>query len=445
MGPFESQSSSEFQWWGFQRVNPAESESGYDFGTDGVPSTQKLTRATGLRPDAGPYGLSGYPSEAGLYGMAGGPYGDYFAGYPEPQEHPKQEECAAPLRVAYAGMAYQVGGVEQHLLSLVKFFDPRRVKFEKYLCTIPSAINPRLVAQAPFAVEAANADQVRAAADEYDVLMLWGQGFNGWIPATRKAATVFVAHGESQWCRDTLIQSSQVTDHAIAISRRVLKKVCAGFPSTLIHNGVDTARLATTCSREAARERLGFAPGDFVLGTIGRFSKEKRTALLIEAARRLPRDFKLVMVGWGSQRPHLMNLANELIPCRYAFVNADNYLGDYYQAMDAFCLLSEHEGFSLAAAEALLCRKPLIATDVGFVDEFIQHNLNGYVFDGTVEGLVQAARQLREHSDWASGIAGEGHRLAHERFHAAKMSRAYEDLFEQLCRAKRGAAGNAAP
>lgn len=417
-------SSSEFRWWGFQRADQSESESLYELGADGLHGSPKSARR---HPD-GPY-----ESEIGSYEVYSSGYG--YTGYPEPDPAPAIQ--APPLRAAYAGMAFQVGGVEQHLLSLAKFFNPQRVKFEKYLCTIPAAINSRMAANAPFAVEPADARKIREAADEYDVLMLWGQGFNGWVPTNRKAATVFIAHGESKWCRDTLVQSDQVTDHAIAISDRVLKRVCAGFPTTLIYNGVDAARLAATRSREAARVRLGFSPSDFILGTIGRFSKEKRTSLLIEAASQLPPEFKIVMVGWGSQRPSLMNLANDLIPCRYAFVSADDYLGDYYQAMDAFCLLSEHEGFSLAAAEAMLCRRPLIATNVGFVDEFIHHGLNGFVFDGTAKGLAEAARQLRDHPDWSNGIASEGHRLAHERFHAARMCREYEDLFERLCHAKR--------
>jgi glycosyltransferase involved in cell wall biosynthesis len=151
------------------------------------------------------------------------------------------------------------------------------------------------------------------------------------------------------WIEGALDQSRQACDHVVAVSRRVAQAVCAGFPTTVIYNGVDAARLAQSRSRDDVRHQFGFSDSDFVLGYVGRYSPEKRPELLIRAVAQLPPRFKLLLIGWGNDRPRLMELANELIPGRYAMTTASRYLGDYYRAMDAFGLVSDQEGFQAAS------------------------------------------------------------------------------------------------
>ena len=343
-----------------------------------------------------------------------------------------------PLRLIHVGPCFMNGGVEQQTLSLAKFFDPRRIDFVKCLVTNPEYLCPRAAASMPVPIEYCAPEDLHRAADECDVMLLWGDGFNEWLQPARPELCVFVAHGESWWTAQTLTESNQVVDHAIAVSQRVQERVCGGVPSTVILNGVDAGHLGQTCSRETVRARLGFSPQDFVLGTVGRFSEEKRMPLLIEAVARLPREFKLLLVGHGARRNELLDQANEQIPGRFAFVSAVDYLGDYYRAMDAFSLVSEYEGFGLVIAEALLCERPVIVTDVGCVPEIIQDRVNGLVVDPTPSSIAAAAYRLQQHPHWAKGLAAEGHAIADEQLHAARMARDYEQLLWQLWCAKVG-------
>ena len=343
-----------------------------------------------------------------------------------------------PLRLIHVGPCFMNGGVEQQTLSLAKFFDPRRIDFVKCLVTNPEHLSARAIATMPVPVEHCAPSDLHLAADECDVMLLWGDGFNEWLEPARPALCVFVAHGESWWTAQTLRESDRVVDHAIAVSQRVQDQVCDGVPSTTILNGVDASHLGHTCSRESVRERLGFVPQDFVLGSVGRFSVEKRMPLLIEAVARLPREFKLLLVGHGARRNELLDHANERIPGRFAFVSAVDYLGDYYRAMDAFSLVSEHEGFGLVIAEALLCERPVIATNVGCVPEIIRDRVNGLVVDPTPDAIADAARLLQQYPHWARGLAAEGRAVADEKLHAARMAREYEQLLWRLWCAKGG-------
>lgn len=341
-----------------------------------------------------------------------------------------------PLKLAHVGPCFMCGGVEQHTLSLAKFMNPRRVQFVKCLVTNPKLLSQESAAWMPVPVEYCDPANVSRAVADCDVVLLWGDGFNEILKPSRPQLSIFVAHGESWWTRQTIDQSLRVIDHVVAVSQRVQDRVCSGVPSTMILNGVDAARLSQTRPRDAVRSRLGFSPTDYVLGSVGRFSNEKRMPLLIDAMTRLPAHFKLLLVGHGARRHELLDLANDLIPGRYAIATADNYLGDFYRAMDAFALVSEHEGFGLVIPEAMLCERPVIVTDVGCVPEIIRDRVNGLVVNPTPQQIADAVRMLQEHPEWAKGLAAEGRAVADARLHAARMAREYEDLLWQLWQAK---------
>jgi glycosyltransferase involved in cell wall biosynthesis len=344
---------------------------------------------------------------------------------------PRQGVPARPLRAICVGPGFQIGGVEQHTLSLARFLDPDRVRLVKCLVTNPDGFHGPTAERMPFPVVPCSPADLASEVSDCDLLLMWGEGFNGRLPEKRPIG-VYLAHGESPWTRLGLEQSSNVVDHVIAVSDRVKERVCHGFPTTTILNGVDTARLGQTCSPQSVRERLNFAPGDFIVGSVCRFTGEKQMPLLIDAVARLPQSFKLLLVGYGPRRAELLDQANERIPGRFAFVKADNYLGDFYRAMDAFCLVSSHEGFGLVIPEAMLCNRPVIATCVGCVPEVIRDRISGVVVDPTPESIADAMRMLQAHPNWARGIAAEGHAFADAHLHARRMARDYEDLFWRL-------------
>jgi len=336
-----------------------------------------------------------------------------------------------PLRVICAGPAFQIGGVEQHTRSLARFLDPRRVQITKALVTGLGQCRQSAIPGIPFPVVPCTAAELSREAAECDVMLLWGEGFNDRLPKNRPFC-VYLAHGESRWTRMCLERSDRVVDHVIAVSDRVKQRVCQGFPTTTILNGVDCSRLAQSRSREAVRAALGFEPADFVLGSVGRLTSEKRMDFLIDAVAALPRRFKLLLVGYGPRRAELLDRANERIPGRYAFVAAEDYLGDYYRSMDAFALASAHEGFGLVIAEAMFCGRPVIATDVGCVPEVLKDRISGLVVEPSPAAIAAAAQSLAEHRSWAAGLAAEGTAYAEAHLHASRMAREYEDLLARL-------------
>lgn len=352
----------------------------------------------------------------------------------EPESaNPQQQR---PLSAVHVGPCFSRGGAEQQLIDLARFFDPSRIRIDRCIVTDPTLVDPAVVGDMPAPVEVGGAEAVRRASQWCDVIMWWGMPMNDWLADSRSKLRVFLAHGDCGWTRELLAGSASVVDHVVAVSQRVRQTVCQGYPTSVILNGVDSARLGQSRPREEVRASLGFAPDDFVLGYVGRFSAEKRPELLIRATAHLPPHFKALLVGWGAQRNELMEMANAVIPGRFAFAAADRYLGDYYQAIDAFCLLSFHEGFALVILEAMMCERPVIATPVGSVPEFIIDRVNGLVVDGEPESVSNAAQLLYRYPNWARGVAAEGKRFALQHGHARRMAHEYEELLERLWREK---------
>jgi glycosyltransferase involved in cell wall biosynthesis len=345
---------------------------------------------------------------------------------------------AQPLKIVAVFPNLLRGGAEQWLLYLARFLDPRRAVLTRCIVTNARNSDPDFTAEIPAPVEMQRRDSLRRAVRDCDVLIVFGLPCDKLLGDLRAKLCIFIAHGEGGWTKGLLGQSRQACDHVVAVSRRVAQAVCDGFPTTVIYNGVDAARLAQSRSRDEVRRQFGFTDGDFVLGYVGRYSPEKRPELLIRAVAQLPAEFKLLLVGWGADRPRLMELANELIPGRYAMTTAARYLGDYYRAMDAFGLVSNQEGFSMALLEAMMCELPVVVTPVGSVPEMIEDRVSGVVVSGAPESIAAGVERLARYPEWARGVAAEGHRFAARHGHASRMSREYEALFQRLWTAKFG-------
>ncbi len=336
-----------------------------------------------------------------------------------------------PLRAAYIGPNFRIGGVRQHAIALARFLDPKVIHLDRFLVTDSSDDWHAEDCGLPAPISLCDSDSLRQVSAECDIVLSWGHGLDPLLQLDGPLR-VFVAHGETGWTRNLLESMAPAIDHVIAVSTRVRDRICHGFAATTILNGVDTARLSQSDSSQAIRRRLAFHGDDFVIGCVGRLTREKHFDRVIEAVAQLPSCFKLLLVGSGRRRTELLEMANALIPARFAMVSADDYLGDYYAAMDALAMVSAHEGFSLVVAEAMMCGRPVIATPVGCVPELIEDRVSGVIVDSTAESIASAASRLRDHPRWARGIAEEGREIAQTRLHASRMARDYERLLCQL-------------
>lgn len=125
----------------------------------------------------------------------------------------------------------------------------------------------------------------------------------------------------------------------------------------IIRNGIDLNKFSYNEDiRTTMRESLKINKEEFVIGHVGRFSKEKNHEFLINLFSKLRlnnSNAKLILVGDGERRSKIQNLVNlKGLQDKVIFTGNVTNVQDYMQAMDFFVFPSNYEGLGLVAIEA---------------------------------------------------------------------------------------------
>ncbi len=119
-------------------------------------------------------------------------------------------------------------------------------------------------------------------------------------------------------------------------------------------------------SREVARQHLGVAGDELVVGVLGRLHRKKNTLLALEGFGEFQRSYdkpvRLLVVGDGPLRPRLERTAREL----GLAATFTGFVADATRYLRAFDILlfpaSAAEAFGMVALEAMLAEVPVVAS-----------------------------------------------------------------------------------
>lgn len=173
-------------------------------------------------------------------------------------------------------------------------------------------------------------------------------------------------------------------DGILAISQAVKRSIieCENAPEsriTTIPYYIDLDRFEF-----AANDREQTPKDEFIIGYVARLSPEKGQRVLLPAlklALEKNENIKLWLVGDGSDRENLKNMARELgIENRVEFLGMRGDIPELLAQMDLFVLSSYNEGLGTVILEAMASGVPVIATEVGGVPEIIKQGENGVMF-----------------------------------------------------------------
>lgn len=152
-----------------------------------------------------------------------------------------------------------------------------------------------------------------------------------------------------------------------------------------------------------------FSPNDhlpdnehFTIGLVGRLSAGKGWATLLQACALLPnRNFRLLIVGDGPERPSMEQLLDQLdlrSVTTLSGLQPQHALPDIYRKLDVFAFPTERAGESLGlvAVEAMACGAPVIASDYAAPADYVIDGVNGYKFPvGDAEALATQLQKLQ--------------------------------------------------
>jgi glycosyltransferase involved in cell wall biosynthesis len=195
--------------------------------------------------------------------------------------------------------------------------------------------------------------------------------------------------------------------HVVAVSSQIKAELVRhGAQPTrvsVILNSIDPHRFQPNpAERAAVREELGYRPGDFVIGGVGRVEPQKRFDLLIDAfaevAARHP-EARLALVGDGSLRAELeARTAGLPVRDRCLWLGHRHDVARVQQALDLFVQASDYEGTPNAVLEAMAMETPIVATDAGGTREIALPDVHARIVPtGQLAPLTAAIEDAMTH------------------------------------------------
>jgi glycosyltransferase involved in cell wall biosynthesis len=220
------------------------------------------------------------------------------------------------------------------------------------------------------------------------------------------SATLPGADTRSAKMRGVVRWLSSMTDGIVAVAPAIGRYLAdeVRVPAAKIHvvaNGVEEFAVASDAEIRAERARLGFPPGAFVLGGVGRiYERYKRFGDILLAVRELRRirDVRALIVGEGVDLDRVRRRAVDLgVEDAVVFTGRREDRGLFFGTMDCFVLSSATEAAPLALMEAMIAGKPCVATTVGGVADIAADGVSALLVPpNDPTRLVAAIRRVVE-------------------------------------------------
>lgn len=236
---------------------------------------------------------------------------------------------------------------------------------------------------------------------------------------------------------------AHITDKIIAISdfekQSALKNdICQKDEIKVIFNGIDIEEYEKCKSSFQITRKLLNIPDDaYVIGMVGRLSKQKAPDTFIKSAalikENIPKAFFL-MVGDGEDKENIKELIEEkgLADCTCITGWVHNPL-EYIQLFDQAMLLSRWEGFGLVLTEYMISEKPIIATRVDAIPNIIDGEKNGILVPVDDEFAVKkAALAIYGDPKYKEELVSDAKKKVINRFNIKRVAYEHEILIDSI-------------
>ncbi|NND90301.1 MAG: glycosyltransferase [Granulosicoccus sp.] len=214
-------------------------------------------------------------------------------------------------------------------------------------------------------------------------------------------------------------------------------------PVNVVPTGVDPDAFAKG-ERSNTRQSLGIPDDAFVIGHLGRLTREKNLPFLIESiiacmcSAAMSRPVHCLIYGSGPLEQFVLSQFDTAGLSEYLHLPGvvdEDELADAYHAMDVFAFASTSETQGMVLTEAMASGVPVVAIDASGVREVLDDGVNGHLLPGAV---------VRDFADALASIAAlnaagyaqlqQGARQTAERFSMEKTASTALALYAGLLR-----------
>lgn len=260
----------------------------------------------------------------------------------------------------------------------------------------------------------------------YQASVLW---------AARRAGIPVVAHVRNPVRKNPFTRRLLTwTDTAVTVNRSLQEELASwGTPAKVVVC-YDPLLVAPPQPHVVAELRSRYAPhGEILIGSVGRLDKQKGYDHLIRAARKvlgIRPDVKFLVAGEGPERPGLEALISQLnLAGKFELCGFRTDVSNFIASLDIFVCSSRWEGLPLTVLEAMVLKKPVVATDVGGNSEVVVTGRTGaLVPSGDPHALAEAMVSTISDLANATHSAAEAHRGGLKLFNPLSSARKFEEI-----------------
>lgn len=369
----------------------------------------------------------------------------------------------SPLRAMFLLTSMPIGGAETLLVNLVRRLDRGRIEPMIGCLKEKGELGEVLAGEVPvfdqlishkydFAVAGRLKSLMRD--NSVDALITVGAGdkmFWGRIAARRAKVPVILSALHSTGWPDGVGKLNRaltcITDGFIACAQQHASYQVESekFPVEkvfLIPNGIDTDHFEfNEAARQQWRAKYQIAADAPTVGIVAALRSEKNHALFLESAARVLKKIhnaQFVIAGDGPERPMLEARAAKLgIATHVKFLGSTRDVVGVLSMIDLFALTSHNEASPVSIMEALSCQRPVVATDVGSINESVSEGVSGFLVPaGNAAAMSERWTKLLSNPQLRAsfGAAGRAHIVAHSSLDS--MTEGYMALIEKIYQEK---------
>lgn len=212
---------------------------------------------------------------------------------------------------------------------------------------------------------------------------------------------------------DKIICNSYFERSLLTINHCPLEKM------VVIYNCIEQQKPSK--EKEQIRSEIGIKNTDFVLGGLGRVAWDKGFSNLIEAAAECKKDIpnlKVLIVGDGAEMDNCKRTAEKVgMADRVVFTGMRRDIADMLSAMDVFAIPSLWEAFGNTTVEAMLAKRPVLASRVGGIQEVVQDGINGFLLPaGEKKPWAEKIKYVHDHYGDLEPMVEQAYQDACERY-----------------------------
>lgn len=165
---------------------------------------------------------------------------------------------------------------------------------------------------------------------------------------------------------------------------------------------------------------------------VGRLSKEKGVDILIKAFEEIE-DYHLLIIGDGPERNKLIKIAKENPRIHFLGYKPREEAIKYIKGSDILVLPSRQEGLSTTILEAMACKTPVIATNVGGNLEIIEHMKTGIIVKSeNIQEIKEAIKLLLENKEIKMKIVENAYNIVLEEYEWSKIIKKYIRIYNEV-------------